>query len=249
MPRALAIPSDLPEISTRLNRDDVALHYGVSTMTVSRWRKKLGIKPMRRRDVRRAPDNFAVIASGLSYRQAQERWKISRGRAVAWYLEAGLRPRRVRSDAAPPPKGFAEFVAGKAIGPLAAHYGKHHMVIRRWLRVCGITPPAYDQRGVKRPRQSKPFVRSVPERKPAPKGRTVLPAAARQAALPSGREEEAAQHLRRTYPSVFHCNETGRADLKGKFWRCGNAVLTPEEMIERAVRHGWDPDAWMRIAA
>jgi hypothetical protein len=48
--------------------------------------------------------------------------------------------------------------------------------------------------------------------------------------------------------AVYRCTETGRADPKGKFWRFGNAVLTPDELIARAERKGWDPEEWRRVA-
>lgn len=58
----------------------------------------------------------------------------------------------------------------------------------------------------------------------------------------------AADHLRRL-SSVWRCNENGSPNPKGKFWRRGWAILTDAELIARAVAKGFDPSAWMRVAA
>jgi transposase len=58
----------------------------------------------------------------------------------------------------------------------------------------------------------------------------------------------AADYLRPRWPS-HRCTEDGQQDINGSFWRFGSAILTGDEVIARAERRGFDPQAWARIAA
>lgn len=53
----------------------------------------------------------------------------------------------------------------------------------------------------------------------------------------------AAEHLRK-YAATYRCTETGQADQHGEFYRYGNAVLTPDELLRRAERLGWERERW-----
>lgn len=48
---------------------------------------------------------------------------------------------------------------------------------------------------------------------------------------------------------VFRIDEHGNPSTKGKLWRYGTARLSTEEMMAKAYRKGFDPDAWRRLAA
>lgn len=48
---------------------------------------------------------------------------------------------------------------------------------------------------------------------------------------------------------VFRIDENGKPSAKGKLWRYGTARLTTDEMMAKAYRKGFDPDAWRRLAA
>lgn len=63
----------------------------------------------------------------------------------------------------------------------------------------------------------------------------------------TGIADMAQQHLQRFAP-CFRCDESGTANPKGKFFRFGNAVLSEDEMMERAERKGWRKDAWRELA-
>lgn len=48
---------------------------------------------------------------------------------------------------------------------------------------------------------------------------------------------------------VFRIDERGQPSAKGKLWRYGTTRLTTDEMMAKAYRKGFDPDAWRRLAA
>ena len=64
---------------------------------------------------------------------------------------------------------------------------------------------------------------------------------------PKYQDDLAAEYLRK-FTHVYRCNERGSPDLKGKFWRYGGTVKTPEELIDKAHFKGWDEHAWRRAA-
>lgn len=57
---------------------------------------------------------------------------------------------------------------------------------------------------------------------------------------------QAVDFLRKFGP-ISRCFSTGKLDPKGDHWRRGSTVLNAAEVIERAERLGFDPDAWKRI--
>jgi hypothetical protein len=127
---------------------------------------------------------------------------------------------------------------------LGRQYGHGSKVIRRWREEAGIArtnvPPTRSRRpgGTNHHR-----IKLVPGQVSLPAFRNMTPA------LPGGREQDAAQHLRKHFPAVFRCDEAGRYDPKGSGWLVGAKVLTPAEMIAKAELKGWRADAWRELAA
>lgn len=100
------------------------------------------------------------------------------------------------------------------------HYGVHSEALDRWERESGVACLGS-------------LMAKKADTRPAP---------------PSDRHAEAAaDHLRRFAP-VFRCTSGGRADQKGDWYCFGRTLLTPQELIARAKRKGFDPDAWQRVA-
>jgi len=58
----------------------------------------------------------------------------------------------------------------------------------------------------------------------------------------------AAQYLQR-WGEVIRCDDEGRPDPRGSFWRVYGRVRTDTEVIERAEAKGWRPDAWREVKA
>jgi hypothetical protein len=158
----------------------------------------------------------------------------------------------------PAPPDFRERATGKSRRAMERHYEANWRIVDRWFTEAGIIPSRArpDVTQAKRPvpddfadvAPTMPILRlQAHYGVAAVRGRYVAPVTPRQAAPLAGREEEAAQYLRRR-DFVFRCGDKGGADAGGKFWRFGNVVLTGAELIGRAQRHGWNPDEWRQIA-
>ena len=241
------IPATFDEAEAQLPNEVLIARYGVAKTTLTRWRRQFGVKkhggggsvqlPV--------PPDFAERAPRATNLALARHYHRSLMIIARWRKEAGIpcrRPQRKpveprRRYRVPAPVDFAATAAGLSVTALAQHYGQDRKVVQRWLDEAGIVL----ERAVPVPKVNRGGRRAISGRGP---GRPPL---SRNAPLPSGRVEEAAQHLRRFTP-VYRCGPKGAADPKGKFWRYGAAVLTPAEMVARAERHGFDADAWRRVA-
>jgi choline dehydrogenase-like flavoprotein len=182
------------------------------------------------------PADFrAFFDTGAKVQEMRRRWNVGWDALSRWFDETGT-PRRVaRIDAKPVPIDFMAVAPTLLKKDLIAHYGTHQTVVNRWLRETGAHTKSRWADDVKPP--------------PPPRQRQVRPPITPRPAAPkTGRAEEAAQYLRR-YTFVFRCHSGGCAAQNGLFWRYGNTVLTTAELIARAKRHGFNPDAWREIAA
>jgi hypothetical protein len=130
----------------------------------------------------------------------------------------------------PVPDGFALVAPGMTIKELRVRYACSRDLIARWCEEVGVQPRRPD-----------------PARTVGQASKTFSPrnAPSRDGSVAG----QAAEFLRRFGP-VYRCTEDGKQDLKGTHWnRGGRTVLTDAELIERAKRNGWDPDAWRVLAA
>lgn len=229
-------PADLAD-HAHLNRHALARHYGKSEKIVAGWLKETGLGRKSGSGFARAiPDDFADHAS-LPNAVLKRRYSVGETLLLKWRKAIGLSPSRRRPRGLKPiPEGFHQFASVMSLPELQAKYNAGEATVRRWRKEIGAK--GLPHRKSRHPRQL---------RNPTP-GQVFIAQANNHAAMKAGREEEAAQHLRR-FCAVYRCGERGGADTKGGFWRVGNAVLTAAELMERAVRRGWDPDAWSRLAA
>lgn len=253
----LAMPADFVA-SVQAGETNVRLcaRYGVSGPTVRRWRAECGAANAAI-VLRALPEDFAETAAGQTIQWLCRHYGASVNVVRRWRRQTGLEAmpqddRLQRARAAwmiPAPADLAEHARSKGVVALSRHYRRDERVVRRWLDEAGIEPfkaPSGPPKGP--PRVRTPKRKAASRKRPNPPGTVFIAQAINHTALKSGREEDAAQHLRR-FCAVYRCTERGGADAKGKFWRVGNAVLTAAELIARAERKGWSPDAWERIAA
>jgi hypothetical protein len=183
------------------------------------------------------PPDFAEIAPSLTRKALMSHYRVQHRAISRWLVEAGIRRVGQHITTNPVPGDYATSAPTMTKTEIMAQYGVSHNVVDRWARETGVHP----------------YKRPVRPKVEAPKTGKVSKMGVGRRFVPSqplsGSEEEAAHYLRRRYPAVYHCDQEGRANPKGKLWLCGARVLTGAELIAKAKDNGWDPDAWKRIAA
>lgn len=232
------IPDDLRQVAAVKSGKTLIRHYGSSYATVQRWLKEAGIASCGR-VLRPMPPDFAASAPAMSESGLTKHYRTNIRTIRRWCREAGVSPRKGQVNVRPvAPADFADNAPAMTRLELARHYRSHHNTIVRWLRETGVEARKHV------PVPPKPIARPAAHRGFAGPKSTFVSRLHRDASL----EGQAADHLRR-FCAVYRCTETGRADQRGSHWRYGNAVLQPEELVERARWHGFDPEAWRRVAA
>lgn len=185
------------------------------------------------RQRRPMPDDFREVAPGKSVNALMEIYSCGPGPIARWRKEAGIEavravtaPKSPRRETRAVPDSFALVARGMTMKQLRERFGASESLVRRWCAEAGVEPR----------RAGYAYFRQVQPR-----------------ALPDARDCSraglAAQYLQK-FGSVVRCDAEGRVDPRGTHWlRGGRFVLTDEEIMDRARRNGWDPDAWMEIAA
>lgn len=222
------IPADFAEQAALLSRKALAKHYGARVDTVVRWASEAGIPP--RSNVgckqRPVPADFAQYAAVETYDELIRRYRASTNLLARWRRMVGV-TRQV--TLLPPPEGFRLVAPNHTVRELRVRYGRSFDTIYRWCQLCGVEP-----------RKAAPLAAGASTRNFHPQN---------HAHRDTTRAGMAADFLRRLGP-VFRCTPEGRAKPDGTHWnRGGRTILTDAEIIERAERNGWRPDAWKEIAA
>jgi DNA-directed RNA polymerase subunit RPC12/RpoP len=142
----------------------------------------------------------------------------SRGRCEACAYKRFIRPT---------PPDFVQVLKAKGSRGAAAHYHASLTTITRWRAECGLIPYAQAKR------RRAPSMRL---------GRSFI-----ETPLVVHRDfslvGQAADFLRASRP-MYRCDENGRQNPKGEFWRNAFSVMTDDEMMARARRAGWKPVEW-----
>jgi hypothetical protein len=183
------------------------------------------------RKSRPLPEDFAAVAPTMTRCGLRKRYAASETVVKRWIRETGVTVLEgTRQDATPPPNDLAELAAEMTLSQLVRHYHSHHDTVYRWLSIKGLKALKY----VPQRRQRK----AAPTSRPIAVKRSYT--AANYVPRDLSLDGQAADHLRR-FCAVYRCTEKGAADQRGGFWRYGNAVLTPQEIVARAERHGFRP--------
>jgi transposase-like protein len=218
------------EVACKLDcaQDKLKRHYNAGYNTVTRWIHEAGISSGRAQWGKPAPDDLVAVLERMTVTQATRHYGVA-GRVLArWRIQAGITGSIKRLNA---PDDFAEVAPTMSQTELAAHYGiVNQRVIKRWSAETGAYPKAREYHPPK-PTTAKSFGR-----------RTVKPAGSAYLYMYDQHHktktiyDDAADTLRR-YGPVYHCTDTGLMDPKGAFWRVGNVVCTPDELLARAARY------------
>jgi len=216
-------PSDFDAVLTRYgNLTKAARHYSVNRKTAAHWRD--GVRQSRGKGIpqRPAPADLVAIAKTMTQAEIGKHYKAGAETVRHWFKLTGAKTRPGRYTP-PPPKPLrpvpVDFVAAAAINSrvqLGTLYRACDKTIKRWFAETGArTKPSVAQHW------TKPEVRlQRPETDNRP--HTIY--------------SQAARTLGKFGP-VYHCDENGKANPAGKFWRIGRVVADGDELLRRAARY------------
>lgn len=220
------IPDDFAVRAATMTRTALRAHYRVGNSTLDGWIKAIGgRRHMNTGKVRGCPADFAEHGRLESNRELMARYTATSATITRWRHQTdAFRVGKPRAHKMP--RGFALVAPTLSRKELRLRYRIGADVLDRLLEKAGVA--------------------ARPSRLGSPAGRVFAPLDrpnrdVTQAGL-------AADYLRR-FGSVYRCDVNGRQLADGFFWcRGGRVVLTDQELIERAMRNGWNPDAWKQVA-
>lgn len=175
---------------------------------------------------RAVPADFAEVAVGKGLDKLVHHYSAGLGTVKRWLQESGIDRGQLATNGwvkRPAPDDFTTNAPVCTVAQLCHLYGVSSTIISRWLAETGATPIRTG------------FVPNRSRGRPFQPHRDVSP------------EGQAAAFLQRFGP-VFRCDRDGNPNPKGTHWRRGSFVLSGTEIIDRAVRNGWDANAWRKIA-
>lgn len=168
---------------------------------------------------RPCPEDFAKKAPTMSIERLVKHYRTSRIAVRRWLAETGapcLSVNNVSNIERPVPDDFAQVAPTMTFTALRRHYQTGEAVVRRWIKQSGVSAKRHVPRwngGYKLPHGHFVEMRNY------------------------SAFDEAADILRRERFPVNRCDERGRYEQAGDFWRVGWSVLTPDELLERADRY------------
>ena len=236
---------DLTENAKTMTGAQLARHYGIGHQAISRHLKRAGLTAQRHAPVTNIEDMPDIMEKAkVLHLAALARHYGLTAKKMAYRVKVlGIKP-------APKPAQFGttKSVADDKYADLAERAKEMHA--RALARHYGVTAPTITKTLRKRGIVAAPPPKYIPR----PNAKRTLPYKFIPRATPftdtriKTHADLAAEFLQREC-AVYHCDEDGRANPKGKFYRRGRAVLTPDEVIARAVAKGWRANAWMECAA
>lgn len=217
------MPADFAEVAW-LSQSYLCPRYKTGSETIARWRRELGGEDPRKAMLQ-PPADFVEQAGHRNLTQLCAHYHVGERRVKSWAKRAGVQIKLYLSLARRGvPDDFAECAAMMSRRALCRYYRAEIETVKRWLSETGINAMVYVP-PQPTPRNPRPFVFGG-------HARTRQTSDMRQTSM----FDEAADTLRRHFV-VFRCDDRGRADQKGEFWRLGNTLLTPDELLQRAEKY------------
>jgi len=176
---------------------------------------------------RAMPDSFVSFARGKNCYQLVQHYRTSEKVVRRWADEVGISLSNGRNGH-PVPDKWEELAAVNTIVDLQRMFNVDRKVIKRWMAETEIEPVPFNRKGI------------IPvNRKPKSERAFKVMGSPHKAIIntrPRSIWDDAADVLRRFFP-VYRCDEKGRADLKGRYWRVGMVILTPDDLLARADKY------------
>lgn len=170
------------------------------------------------------PADFAEQAKIKCRYQLVKHYRTSDKAVGRWIDESGIQPLKVIMR--PVPVDWEQLCATHTAADLTRLLQADIKVIKRWISETEIEPVPYERKGV------------IPvNRKPQAFKQLGTPHKAIIRDKPRSIWDDAADVLRAERWAVFRCDEKGKADQKGRYWRAGMVILTPDDLLARADRY------------
>lgn len=218
------MPDDFAEVSAKQSVRAMRSHYIAGEHTITRWLAEIGKSrggPPRSMPV---PDDYAELAAIYHAEHLKRHYDVSGNVIDRWIRVSGIKP--VSGVKRAPPADFTALAPTMTKTALKDHYRADIRTIGRWYAETGAdrlivkpAPPTGRRRGA---------YNMTPSLSRAGGNLSIT----RILTI----HDQAADTLRRERWAVYRCTEKGKADFKGAFWRVGNVVCTPAELLERAAR-------------
>lgn len=228
------VPADFREVAATMGRRALAKHYGVSEETIYRWYAEIGGNPRVHllQQGLPVPPDFARLAPTMTIIALQNHYEVGHRSVTRWIEQTGVKVDTVGNrnwHKKPVPEDFRDVAPTMTHRQLRAHYATGLATLARWIRETGVRTLYADTpnlAGAKASRSARPFFF---------RGHGAAPRSADLRTITMF--DQAADVLRAERFVVYRCDQRGRADQKGEFWRLGNTLLTPDELLIRAAKY------------
>ena len=180
------------------------------------------------RNARPIPPEFRSIALTMPRHKLATKYKVAQKTIQLWFEQLGIQGKWQQIAQSPSirpmPEDFPKVAPTMTKFALCRHYRCSDRVVLRWLTEAGVQAAVYV-----------PVPPKAKERAPG-KIKTQITKST-IAATTKTIYDCAADTLRRERFTVYRCDNRGRFDLKGDYWRCGFSVMTDDELLERAAKY------------
>lgn len=228
------MPDDFREMQAKLGFVmHLAKHYGAGQTTVDRWMKEAGLKAPRQIKYP-VPADFAEQVKVKHVLGLSRHYNVNAKVVRRWLADTELKASDGRGAAnacyRAAPADFADVAPTMTATALRKRYIATWTTIQRWAQETGAHPMVY----VPVPPKAKTKAPQAPRRGMVhAMGLSSNIAASKMHTI----HDLAADTLRRERFPVYRCDERGRADIAGKFWRVGMTVLDDDGLLAKAARY------------
>ena len=193
-------------------------HYGIGKQLARLWMGRETAEPSNAKPL---PDDYVASARHLHTAALCAQYGVSDTVVRRWAKMTGQWPSKCATshNSRPVPDDFAQIAPTMTIAEMQRHYNAHwDGTVRRWMRETGIAAkkPRYNPQNNFRPQRGSGQIIQLSH------NRSMF--------------DDAADVLRRERFAVYRCDDRGRAMQQGAFWRVGNVICTPDELLMRADR-------------
>lgn len=224
------LPDDFRQVAEAMKcRIALMAHYRVSLTTINRWISRTGAKLPSRYGTP-MPADLAEQAGKMHLAALTRHYGVGEKVVGRWLALAGISASKPAREAnprfRPTPLDFREQAGRLTLTGLRYHYDVAPETIKRWCSETGVRP-------------QKPI--RIPPLPPKPR-KGVVHAMGVSSNISASRRAStvhdiAADTLRRERFPVYRCDERGRADIAGSFWRVGMTVLDDDQLLAKAARY------------